>query len=56
MSVDAASVMTTGLQYGLGPRLQAHAEINEHSWTNQRTRVLGSEVGATYDAGRTAWA
>lgn len=49
--VDAASVVTTGLQYGLGPRLQAHAEINEHSWTNQRTRVLGSEVGATYDAG-----
>ncbi len=50
--VDAASVMTTGLQYGLGPRLQAHAEISEHSWANQSTRVLGSEVGATYDAGR----
>jgi hypothetical protein len=50
--VDAASVMTTGLQYGLGPRLQAHAEVNAHSWASQRTRVLGSEVGATYDAGR----
>lgn len=50
--VDAASVMTTGLQYGLGPRLQAHAEVNEHSWASQRTRVLGSEVGATYDTGR----
>lgn len=50
--VDAASVMTTGLQYGLGPRLQAHAEISEHSWANQGSRVLGSEVGATYDAGR----
>ena len=50
--VDAASVMTTGLQYGLGPRLQAHAEISERSWANQNTRVLGSEVGATYDAGR----
>jgi hypothetical protein len=49
--VDAASVMTTGLQYGFGPRLQAHAEISEHSWANQRTTVLGSEVGATYDAG-----
>lgn len=51
--VDAASVMTTGLQYGLGPRLQAHAEISEHSWANtQGARILGSEVGATYDAGR----
>ncbi|MEO8999537.1 MAG: hypothetical protein ABI227_07310 [Rhodanobacter sp.] len=50
--VDAASVMTTDLQYGLGPRLQAHAEISEHSWANQSSRVLGSEVGATYDAGR----
>lgn len=50
--VDAASVMTTGLQYGLGPRLQAHAQISEHSWANQRASVLGSEVGATYDAGR----
>jgi len=50
--VDAASVMSTGLQYGLGPRLQAHAEISERSWTSSGRRVLGSEVGATYDAGR----
>ncbi len=50
--VDAASVMSTGLQYGLGPRLQAHAEISEHSWANHGMRILGSEVGATYDAGR----
>lgn len=50
--VDAASVMTTGLQYGLAPGLQAHAEISEHSWANQNSRVLGSEVGATYAAGR----
>ncbi len=50
--VDAASVMTTGLQYGLGPRLQAHAEVSEHSWVNSNVHVLGSEVGATYDAGR----
>lgn len=49
--VDAASVMTTGLQYGLLPNLQAHAEISEHSWANQPQRVLGSEVGATYAAG-----
>ena len=50
--VDAGSVMSTGVQYGLGPRLQAHAEISEHSWTNHGMRVLGSEVGATYDTGR----
>lgn len=50
--VDAASVMTTGLQYGLGPNLQAHAEVSEHSWVNQPLRVIGSEVGATYAAGR----
>lgn len=49
--LDAAGVMTTGLQYGMGPRLQAHAEVSEQSWANPRLRVLGSEVGATYDAG-----
>jgi hypothetical protein len=51
-AVDAASAMTTGLQYSLAPKLQAHAEISEHSWVNQSSRVLGSEVGATFDAGR----
>jgi hypothetical protein len=50
--VDASSVMTTGLEYGLGPRLQAHAEVSEHSWANSNLRVLGSEVGATFDTGR----
>jgi hypothetical protein len=51
-AVDASSVMTTGLQYGLAPNLQAHAEISEHSWVNQPSRVIGSEVGATYNLGR----
>jgi hypothetical protein len=51
-AVDAASVMTTGLQYRLAPNLQAHAELSDNSWVNQSTRVLGSEVGATYIAGR----
>jgi hypothetical protein len=51
-AVDAASVMTTGLQYGLAPNLKAHAEVSQHSWINQPTRVIGSEVGATYDLGR----
>lgn len=50
--VDAANVASTGLQYGLAPHLQANAEISEHSWVNQPTRVIGSEVGATYNIGR----
>jgi hypothetical protein len=50
--VDAASVLTTGLQYGFSPNLQAHAEISDQAWANQPVRVLGSELGATYEAGR----
>jgi hypothetical protein len=50
--VDATNVLTTGLQYGLAPNLQAHAQISEHSWLNKSSRVLGSEVGATYNLGR----
>lgn len=49
--VDASSVVTAGLEYGLGPRLQAHADISERSWANPSQRILGSEVGAIYDAG-----
>ncbi|MCW8807141.1 MAG: hypothetical protein OQK79_03375 [Rhodanobacter sp.] len=48
---DPANGMTTGLEYGLAPRLQAHAEVSQYSWANQPMRVVGSEVGATYDAG-----
>lgn len=51
-AVDATTVMTTGLQYGLGPNLQAHAEVSERSWVNQPLRIIGSEVGATYAMGR----
>lgn len=50
--VDTANVVSTGLQYGLAPHLQAHAEVSERNWINQPTRIIGSEVGATYDAGR----
>jgi hypothetical protein len=51
-AVDAASVLTAGLQYGMGPNLQAHAEVSENSWVNQPLRIIGSEVGATYAVGR----
>jgi hypothetical protein len=50
--VDATSVLSTGLQYNFAPNLQAHAEVNEHLWNNQSSRLLGSELGASYAAGR----
>jgi hypothetical protein len=50
--VDATNLMTTGLQYGMGPNLQAHADVSQQSWVNQPFRVIGSEVGATYASGR----
>jgi hypothetical protein len=50
--VDGSSLISTGLEYGLGPRLQAHAEVSELSWTHSGQRVRGSEVGATYEVGR----
>jgi hypothetical protein len=50
--VDAASVNSTGLQYGLAPNLQANAEVSQRTWVNQPIRIIGSEVGATYSAGR----
>jgi hypothetical protein len=52
-AVDAATVQSSQFQYGLGPNLQAHVGVTEHNWANNRApRVIGSEVGATYDAGR----
>ena len=51
-AVDAASVMSTGLQYGLTPNWQAHADVSQQSWVNNPLRVVGSEVGATYNDGR----
>jgi len=50
--VDGSDLTTTGLEYGLGPRLQAHAEVSELSWAQPGGRLRGSEVGATYAAGR----
>lgn len=50
--VDAGAVSTSGLRYRLSPSLQAHAGITERSWISAPYRVLGSEVGATYNAGR----
>ncbi|GAB3780876.1 hypothetical protein [Dyella agri] len=51
-AVDATSVMSTGLQYGLTQNWQAHADVSQQSWVNSLLRVVGSEVGATYSDGR----
>jgi hypothetical protein len=51
-AADPGSLATTGLRYGIGPNLQAHAELSQQSWINSPYRVLGSEVGASYDSGR----
>ncbi len=52
-AVDAATVLSSDLQYGISPNLQAHVGVSEHSWVNnQAPRVIGSEVGATYTGGR----
>ncbi|RDJ00406.1 hypothetical protein DVT68_06290 [Dyella solisilvae] len=52
-AVDAASVLSSDVQYGLGSNLQAHVGVSEHNWANNDApRIVGSEVGATYNAGR----
>lgn len=49
---DAAKTKSTDVQYGLGQGFQAHAGFSEHTWINNRVpRVVGSEVGATYNSG-----
>jgi len=50
--VDASSVVSADLQYGLDPRLQLHAGVSEHNWVSRGPRVVGSEIGATYNLGR----
>jgi len=50
--VDAGNVMSTDLQYGLDPHLQIHAGVSEHNWVSRGPRVVGSEIGATYNLGR----
>jgi hypothetical protein len=45
---DASRVASSGLQYDLGPHLQAQVGFSERSWANSGMRVVGSEVGATY--------
>ncbi len=50
--VDARDVLGAGLRYGLTPHVQAHAELTQRSWVGSPTRLVGSEVGASYSTGR----
>lgn len=51
-AMDASTVASSSLYYGLAPHLTAHAGISERSWANRAPHVVGSEVGASYDTGR----
>lgn len=51
-AVDAATLDAAGLQYGLAPNLHAQAELTQRTLINQPLRLLGTEVGASYDFGR----
>jgi hypothetical protein len=45
------TVSSSSLQYGITPNVSAQAGVTQRSWATQ-PRVIGSEVGATYSAGR----
>lgn len=51
-AMDASTVASSNLNYGLAPHLTAHAGVSERSWANRAPQVVGSEVGASYDMGR----
>jgi len=52
-AVDAGTVQSSDIKYGIAPNLQAHVGVSEHNWANnQAPRIIGSEVGATYSDGR----
>lgn len=45
------TVSSSTLQYGITPNVTAQAGVTQRSWVTQ-PRIIGSEVGATYNAGR----
>lgn len=52
-AVDSATVQSSDVKYGIAPNVQAHVGVSEHNWANnQAPRIIGSEVGATYNDGR----
>ena len=49
--LSGGTVNSSTLQYVLTPNITAQAGVTQHSWVTQ-PRIIGSEVGATYNAGR----
>jgi len=45
------SVNSSTVQYGVTPNVSAQAGVTQRSWVTQ-PRIISSEVGATYNAGR----
>lgn len=45
------TVNSSSLQYGVTPNVSAQAGVTQRSWVTQ-PRIISSEVGATYNAGR----
>ena len=50
--LQSGTLNASELRYLLAPNLQAHAEVSEYSSSHWPSRVIGSEVGATYRSGR----
>ena len=45
------TVNSSTVQYGVTPNVSAQAGVTQRSWVTQ-PRIISSEVGATYNAGR----
>ncbi|MBE1159151.1 hypothetical protein [Dyella acidiphila] len=49
--LSGGTVSSSGLQYSVTPNVTAQADVTQRSWVSQ-PRIVGSEVGATYNTGR----
>ncbi|QAU22763.1 hypothetical protein EO087_01160 [Dyella sp. M7H15-1] len=49
--LSGGTVSSSTLQYGVAPNVTAQAGVTQRSWVTQ-PRIVGTEVGATYNAGR----
>jgi hypothetical protein len=49
--LSGGTVNSSTLQYGVAPNVTAQASVSQQSWATQ-PRVIGSQVGATYNIGR----
>lgn len=49
--LDGGTVNSSTVQFGVTPNVSAQAGVTQRSWVTQ-PRIISSEVGATYNAGR----